>query len=104
MRGSRDQVVKDPQVRAGLVGSHLDRRRPMGQRTGEEQAGGRGVPLIGQQDVDDLPVLVDGPVQAPPPAGDLDVDRRRRAALSRAGQTPVEPLLVTVPDQNARRS
>jgi hypothetical protein len=31
------------------------------------------LPLLGQHDVDDLPVLVDRPVQIPPPAGDLDV-------------------------------
>ena len=55
----RDQFGQDPQVRAGLVSGHLDRRRPVRQRMGEEPAGGRGVPLLGQQHVDDLPVLVD---------------------------------------------
>jgi hypothetical protein len=34
---------------------------------------GRGVPLLGQQHVDDLAVLVDRPIQVPPLAGDLDV-------------------------------
>jgi hypothetical protein len=29
VRGGRDQLVEDPQVRAGLVGGHLDRHRPM---------------------------------------------------------------------------
>jgi hypothetical protein len=43
------------------------------QSAGEEPAGGDGVPLLGQQHVDDLPVLVDGPVQVSPPAGDFDV-------------------------------
>ena len=38
-----------------------------------EPAGSGGVPLFGQQDVDDLPVLVDRPVQVLPPAGHLDV-------------------------------
>jgi hypothetical protein len=40
---------------------------------GEEPAGSLGVALLGQQYVDDLPVLVDGSVQVPPLAGDLDV-------------------------------
>jgi hypothetical protein len=45
----------------------------VGQRAGEEPAGRGGVALLGQQHVDDLPVLVDGSVQVSPPAGDLDV-------------------------------
>jgi hypothetical protein len=68
-----DQVIQDPQVRAGLVGGDLDWRPPVAESAGEEPAGGGGVPLLGQQYVDDLPVLVDGPVEVPPPAGDLDV-------------------------------
>ena len=46
----------------------------MGQGAGEEAAGGGGVPVLGQQHVDDLPVLVDRLVQVALPAGDLDVD------------------------------
>jgi len=68
-----DQFVQHPEVRAGLVRGHLDRRRPVAQGTGEEPAGGVAVPLLTQQYVDDLAVLVDRPVQVPPPAGDLDV-------------------------------
>jgi hypothetical protein len=69
-----DQVVDHPQVRAGLIGGHLHRCRAVGQRPGEEPASGRGVPLLGQQDVDDdLAVLVNRPIQIPPPAGHLDV-------------------------------
>jgi hypothetical protein len=45
----------------------------MSQGPSEEPAGRRGVSLLGQQHVDDLPVLVDRPVQVSPPAGDLDV-------------------------------
>jgi hypothetical protein len=71
--GGGDQVVENPQVWAGLVGGHFDRRRAVPQRPNEEPAGSGGVPLFGQQDVDDLPVLVDRPVQVAPPAGDLDV-------------------------------
>ena len=73
MRRSWDQFVQHPQVRAGLVGRHLDRRRTVPQRTDEESPCGGGVPLLGQQHVNDLPVLIHSPVQVPSPAGDLDV-------------------------------
>jgi hypothetical protein len=39
----------------------------------EESPCGGGVALFGQQHVDNLPVLVDRPVEEPPSAGDLDV-------------------------------
>jgi hypothetical protein len=68
-----DQFVQHPQVRTGLVRGHLDRRRTATQSPEEEPAGGRGIPLLGQQDIDDLPVLVNRPVQVPPPASDLHV-------------------------------
>ena len=73
VRRGRDQFVDHPQVRAGLVGGDLDGRRTLHQRLGEEPSSRCAVPLLGQQHVDDLAVLVDGPVQVPPPAGDLDV-------------------------------
>jgi hypothetical protein len=40
---------------------------------GEESPRGRQVPLLGHQHVNDLPELVDRPVQIDPPASDLDV-------------------------------
>jgi hypothetical protein len=58
VQGGRDEFVEHPQVRAGLVGGHLDWRRPVPQGATEEPASGRGVPLFGQQHVDDLSVLV----------------------------------------------
>ena len=36
VRCRRDQFVEDPQVRAGLVGGDLDRRRAVPQGAGEE--------------------------------------------------------------------
>jgi len=39
VRGRRDEFGQHPQVRAGLVRRHLDRRRPIAQRVGEEPAG-----------------------------------------------------------------
>jgi hypothetical protein len=40
---------------------------------GEEPAGGRQVPLLGHQDVDDLAILVDRPVQVDPAPGNLHI-------------------------------
>jgi hypothetical protein len=40
---------------------------------GEEPAGSRQASLLRGQDVDDLPELVDRPVQIDPPPGDLDI-------------------------------
>jgi hypothetical protein len=55
------------------VGGHLDRRRRVPQRTGEEPPGCRGVPVLGEQHVDDLPELVDRPVRVPPATSHLQV-------------------------------
>jgi hypothetical protein len=73
VRSLRHQIIEDSQVSRRLVGGDLDRRRPGAQCLGEEPAGWRGVPPLGQQDVDDLPVLVDRAIKVRPPAGDLDV-------------------------------
>jgi hypothetical protein len=43
------------------------------QSLGEEPPGGRQVPLLRDQHVDDLPVLVYRPIQIDPPPGDLDI-------------------------------
>jgi hypothetical protein len=71
MRSGRDQFVENPQVWCGLVGGHLDGRLLVAESAEEESAGRRGVALSGQQHVDDLPELVDRPIQVPPPAGHL---------------------------------
>jgi hypothetical protein len=68
MHRVRPEFFHHAQVRAGLVGGDLHWRWAVGERAGEEEAGRRGVALLGQQHVDDLPVLVDRPVQIPPPA------------------------------------
>ena len=49
-------------VKAGLVGGDLDRRRPVRQRAGDEPAGGRGVPPLAQEYVDDLAVRSTAPI------------------------------------------
>jgi DNA-binding transcriptional ArsR family regulator len=75
-RDGRRQLytVDDPHV-ITLIQQIFDHIAPDGtlapdppRRTGEEPAGGGGVPPLGQQHVDDLPVLVDRPEQVPLPA------------------------------------
>jgi hypothetical protein len=53
------------------VGADLDRRRAERRRTGEERSGGVGVAAGRHENVDDLPELIDRPVQVRPPAGNL---------------------------------
>jgi hypothetical protein len=62
---------------------------PYRRARGEEPARGGGVPLLGQQHVDDLPVLVDRPIQVLPPASDLQVGLVDEPAV--AGRVPERP-------------
>ena len=55
------------------VGAHLSRAGAVREGAGEELAGGRQVPLLGHQDVDDLPALVDRSIQVDSSTGDFDV-------------------------------
>jgi hypothetical protein len=59
MTGRRHQLIEHPWVGGRAVSGHLDRGRPVLQGVGEELPGGRQVPLLGDQHVDDLPELVD---------------------------------------------
>jgi hypothetical protein len=67
------QLVKHSRVGRRPVRGHLARAWAVLKRAGEEPAGGRQIPLPRDQDVNDLPVLVDRPVQIDPSPGDLDV-------------------------------
>jgi hypothetical protein len=49
----------------------------------EEPAGGLQIPLLGDQDVDDLAVLVDRPVQILPSPSDLYIRLVHEPAISR---------------------
>ncbi len=73
MVGGGQQLVEDPRVGGGLVGGHLDRAAAVRQGPGEEAAGCGQITLVGGEHVDDLPVLVDRPVQIDPPAGNLHI-------------------------------
>ena len=45
----------------------------MAEGSGKESASGRQVSLVGYQDIDDLAILVDRPIQIPPPPGNFHV-------------------------------
>jgi hypothetical protein len=81
----RDQLVEDSWLDGCLVGDYLDRcKGRRAQRPVEEPAGRVGVAPVRYQDVDDLPMLVDRPVDATPDTVDL-----MSAAGSTFGQTRV---------------
>ena len=72
--GRWHQVVEDPWVDGCGVGDDLGRRDlQRGQRPLEEAAGGLAVAPLRDQDVDDLPMLVDRPIHVAPHAIDFDV-------------------------------
>jgi hypothetical protein len=51
--------------------SHLARSRAVLEGAGEEPAGGHQIPFLGYQHVDDLPELIDRPIQIDPPPGNF---------------------------------
>jgi hypothetical protein len=56
-----DQLAEDPRAGRGTAGGDPGRDRARTQRPGKEAPGGRKVTPPGQQDVDDLAMLVDAP-------------------------------------------
>jgi hypothetical protein len=71
--GSGEQLVEHPRVGRYSISAHFARARAVLQGAGEKPAGGRQIPLLEDQDVDDLPVLIDRLVQIDSPPGNLDV-------------------------------
>ena len=67
------QLVEHPRIRGSSVGAHLGWAWAVLEGTGEELASGRQIPILRDEDVDDLAVLVDRPVQIGPAPGDLDI-------------------------------
>jgi hypothetical protein len=79
-RGARQEPVFPGCGNGGWVGPRPIGADPVGgeqrlvfQRLAEEALGGLQVALRGEQEVDRVSVLVDGPVQVAPLAADLDV-------------------------------
>jgi hypothetical protein len=73
MQGRGDQLVEHPRVNGRAVGGDLGRDGARAQRPGEEPPRRAQVAPRRQEDIDDLAVLVDGPLQVRPLAGHLDV-------------------------------
>ena len=72
-RGGGHQFLDCARVGQRPVGAHLSRAGAVLEGAGEEPAGGRKVLLLGHQDVDDLPALVDRSIQVDPSTGDFEV-------------------------------
>jgi hypothetical protein len=70
---TRGVLCDDRWVDRCPVGGDLDRSRTMSQCAGEERPCRSGIAVFADQDVDDLGVLIDRPVQVGPAPGDLDV-------------------------------
>jgi hypothetical protein len=71
--GARQQLIEHAWVDEGAVGGHFGRCGALVKRTGEEPAGGFQIPLLADQDVDNLAELVDRPIQVDPSSRDFDV-------------------------------
>ena len=70
----RQQFIKDPRVGRRPISAHLDWVWAVGEGTGKGSASGRQIPLLGYQDIDDLAILIDRPIQINPAPGDFDID------------------------------
>ena len=79
----RDELVEDPWIRGRLVRGDLNGLDSGGKCPGEERPSGSQVTPGGQPYVDDLPILVDRPLQVRPPAVDLDVGLVNEPAVTR---------------------
>ena len=66
-------ILDHARVHRGAVRRDLDWRRAVLERTGEELTRSTGIAAFGDQDVDDLPMLVYRAVEVGPAAGDLEV-------------------------------
>ncbi len=83
MPGDRDKLVKDARVGRCPIRRHLNGHRPERERPAEERSCCGQIAPDGQPHVDDLPVLVDRPVQVRPQAVDLDVGLVNEPAVTR---------------------
>ena len=66
-----DEFVDHARIDRCSIGRDIDRRRAAREGAGEEHPCGRTVTTFGDEDVDDLPVLIDCSVEVGPAAGDL---------------------------------
>lgn len=66
VHGRRDELIENPRIGGCLVRRHLDRDCPKRECPGEERARRSHVSPDRQPHVDDLPELIDRPVQVYP--------------------------------------
>ena len=83
------ELVEHTRVRRGPIGGHLGRPSRRVKCPGEEPAGHRQIPLRRGQDIDDLPVLVDRPVQVHPLPSNLQIRLVHEPAIP--GDVPARP-------------
>src|ERR671917_2332289 len=62
MAGGGCQLIEHAGVGGRAIGGDFSRGRPVLEGAGKESAGGSPIPLLGDQNVDDLPELIDRPV------------------------------------------
>jgi hypothetical protein len=89
VRRRGDQLVKHPQVDRRAVDRDLGRERPGAQRPGEEAPRSRQVTPRRQQNIYDLAILIDRPVEIGPLAGDLQVGLVDELPVARS--VPAQP-------------
>ena len=73
MARGRQQLIEHPRIGRRAIGTHLCGAWAVVEGTGKEAASGRQIPFFGYQDIDDLAILVDRPIQIDPAPSDLDV-------------------------------
>jgi hypothetical protein len=69
----RQQLIEYPRIGRRPISVDLGRTWTVSEGVGKELASGRQIPLLGDQHVDDLPILVNRPIQIYPATGDFDI-------------------------------
>jgi hypothetical protein len=90
--GGRKKFIEHAGIGRCPVRTYFGRMWTVLQGTGEEPAGGRQISFLGYQHVDDLPDLVDRPVQIDPPPNDLHIRLIDEPPIARG--VPTEPCHV----------
>jgi hypothetical protein len=96
----RQQLIEYPRIGRRSISVDLGRAWTVLEGVGKELASGRQIPFLGDQHVDDLPILVDRPIQIEPATGDFDISlidippitRRVPTGPGRINQQRSEPL------------
>jgi hypothetical protein len=77
------QLIEHPRIRRSSVGAHLCWAWATLEGAGEELASGRQIPILCDENVDDLAILVDRPIQIDPAPGDFDIGLINKPAITR---------------------